>query len=340
MAVWDCVWFNDEIDLLRWRITLLQDVVDHVLVVEGDMTFTGRPKRSVFGAHESALRELGVDVHHVVAKLDPDAASAWDRELEQHRALLGGLRERASPGDVILAGDVDEVPRPGVVANLSAMVDRPVRLHMQHCNYFANWVQPEPWRDGTWMFLLGQESEHPRLRVLFGEPHSEWQGYVEEYVPDAGWHLSFLGGAEAIRNKWSAYAHQENNTAIDRRPGHLERCFKFGVHFTGRALLQKQRLVDPGLGTLAEVRPDFFRYERQPWRPMALAVMSWTWLRRKPLPEGIRRLVDGSDGLLLLCAPLLLALQGLAALRRQWRRSPPWPVSRPWGQFPRDPFRQ
>lgn len=335
MTIWDAVWLNDEVDLLVWRIQLLRGEVDHVLVVEGDRTFTGQKKQSSFQAHEFRIRSLGADVRHVVVPLDPGAKSAWDRENQQRRGMAKALRDLAEPGDTVIVCDVDEVPRPSTVRRLGKSLDRPVRLHMMHANYFANWVHDEPWRNSAWAFCLGQERDHQMLRVHLGEPHSDWDGYVEEFVPNAGWHLSFMGGEHAVRRKWEAYSHQENNTPIDLRPGHLERCFTYGVHFTGYTLLKKLPVVEPELETLSLVQPNFFRFEPPPPPSLARAVQTWTWLRRKRwVPDALRRAVDGSDQLLALGRPILLPIGAAASARRRFRRRDRWPAEREW-LFPR-----
>lgn len=331
MTTWDAVWLNDEIDLLVWRIALLREVVDKVLVVEGDRVFSGSPKGSAFRANARRLHGLGAELHHVVVPLAADAENAWDRENAQRRGMAEALRRLASPGDLVLACDVDEVPRPSAVRLLASRLDRPVRLHMVHANYYANWVHREPWRNSAWAFRLGQERDHQMLRVHFGEPHSDWEGYVEEYLPDAGWHLSFMGGEAAVRRKWAAYSHQENNTELDRRPGHLERCFRYGVHFTGAALLVKQQEVEPELASLQRARPDLFRFDKPSNWWLSRAVMSWTWLRRKEqVPERLRRSLDESTVLLALVAPGLWALHGAARAKKRFRGRSSFPTRRPW----------
>ena len=45
----DCCLFNDEWDLLALRFATLADVVDTFIVVEGDRTHSGKPRRSMAG---------------------------------------------------------------------------------------------------------------------------------------------------------------------------------------------------------------------------------------------------------------------------------------------------
>jgi hypothetical protein len=333
MTTWDAVWLNDEVDLLRWRFTLLRDVVDRFVVVEGDRTFTGKPKESAYAAHQKELEALGVQVHHVVVPLDAEVASPWDRENQQRRGLARALEDLASPGDLLVVGDVDEVPDPNVIARLERTLDRPVRLHMRHLNYFANWAQPSPWDNSAWAYRHGQAVHHRMLWVHLGDTHSNFDGYVEEYLPDAGWHVSFLGGEQAVRAKWASYSHQEYNTEVDRAPGHLERCFRYGVHFQGRVLLEKLRHdeVDPGLLSLKEIRPDFFRFEKPAHPAARRSYRAWTWLRRTyRVPAPLRVAVDRHGVLYLLCSPFLLVLDAALETARRIRRRRSQFASVPW----------
>lgn len=331
VQTWDAVWLNDEVELLLWRLTILRDVVDRVLVVEGDRLFSGAPKGSCFLHNEARIRAVGVPVEHVVVALDEVVESAWDRENQQRRGLADALNRLAAPGDLVVVADVDEIPRPDLVRRLAAELDRPVRLHMQHANYFANWVQQAPWRNSAWAYRQGQADGHPMLRVHLGNPHKEWEGYVEEYLDDAGWHVSFLGGEDAVRRKWAAYSHQEFNTGVDAYPGHLERCFRYGVHFQGRVLLRKLTVVEPELQVLARMSPGFVRVEPAPSWAAARAYRGWTWLRRhRRFPVGLRRLVDDRGAVRTALLPALLVLDLVLAGKRRAEPAPERFPERPW----------
>ena len=39
--IYDCFIFNNEIDLLELRLSILDDVVDKFVIIEGDKTFSG-----------------------------------------------------------------------------------------------------------------------------------------------------------------------------------------------------------------------------------------------------------------------------------------------------------
>jgi beta-1,4-mannosyl-glycoprotein beta-1,4-N-acetylglucosaminyltransferase len=54
VMIYDCFMFCDELDLLEIRLHELADLVDKFVVVEGDLTLSGKPK-PVF---DSAIPEL------------------------------------------------------------------------------------------------------------------------------------------------------------------------------------------------------------------------------------------------------------------------------------------
>jgi beta-1,4-mannosyl-glycoprotein beta-1,4-N-acetylglucosaminyltransferase len=329
MAIWDAFFFNDEIDLLQVRLRLLAGTIDHVLLVEGSTTFSGVPKPSHFAEADLDLSWFPGSVHHVVIDLPRDAERAWDRENAQRTGMRQYLLEHAAPDDLLLIGDVDELPRPEVLTRLARTLSSPVRLRMVDALYYANWHQPMPWTLGPIATRL-DGFDHPSVRGTLGERLRDDACFVEEYVDDAGWHLSFLGGPDAIVAKLAAYSHQELNTDANRREAFLRGCFRYGSHFAGWAPLERQRVtdLDDGLVALAVAQPDLFdlRTAPTPWRGRAWC--AWAWLRPK-LPETITAWGDDHPSALLLVAGAPLFLVQLARDGRRRRQPQPrWPAGK------------
>ena len=46
--IYDCFIFNNEIELLDLRLNILNPYVDKFIITEGDKTFSGIPKESVY----------------------------------------------------------------------------------------------------------------------------------------------------------------------------------------------------------------------------------------------------------------------------------------------------
>lgn len=323
VAIWDCVLFNDELDLLLVRLRLLAGVVDHVVIVEGTTTFSGRAKPLTFTQAGLDLSWFPGAVHVVAVDLAGVAGDAWDRENIQRAAMGAHLRAHADAGDLLLIGDVDEMPRPAVLRRLADSLTEPTRLWMDDALYYANWHQPRPWTLGSLATRLDGLG-HPSVRETLGERLDDEDSFVEEYVAAAGWHLSFLGGAAAVVRKLEAYSHQELNTQANRRIDFLEACLRYGVHFAGWVPLRKlaRAELDPELAALADVHPELFELS---WRstPFAtLAWCSWAWMR-PGLPPGLVAAVERHPRwLLVVGAPILLPVQ---VARNVYRRRSPLP---------------
>ena len=46
--IYDCFIFNNEVELLELRLNILDPYVDKFVLTEGDTTFSGLPKESVY----------------------------------------------------------------------------------------------------------------------------------------------------------------------------------------------------------------------------------------------------------------------------------------------------
>jgi beta-1,4-mannosyl-glycoprotein beta-1,4-N-acetylglucosaminyltransferase len=286
VAVWDVFSLYDELDLLEYRLGLLWDVVDHFVICEAPTTFTGADKPLNFECHRDRFARFASKIIHHPVRLAADHEHSWLREHEQRRHMHGFVRDHAQADDLVIFRDVDEIPRPGVIAALTDDVTftGPQRLSLRHANYYANWYQRPAW-DGSLVFSPRHDLGHPAVQTILGyrfTPPSGPAGRLPS-VPRAGWHLSFLGGPSAVGSKLRAYSHQEYRPRSADDETHVDRCIEYGVHITGLHVLEKDSRaeLDPALEALLGLRPDFFRFEPQvELRSHALAGYAWARHRR------------------------------------------------------------
>lgn len=337
--IWDCFFFNDELDLLEARLDELSDSVDRFVLVEGDRTFSGQPKPLFFEQNRRRFLKWDAQITHIVARLDPDSRWAWDRENEQRRVLGSYLHERASSDVLILIGDVDELPDKDAFSYLLRHRGAPVRLRMDHACYFANWILPKPWSNSTLAFRTDQ-FDAPMVRVQLGDTHKDWAGYQEMQLDQAGVHLSFLGGAESIRSKLAAYSHQEFNNERFMGAPHLERCVEYGVFYDGRDVVHRLRRhqLNPLLRRLSErsSSSSLFNFDAPPLSPLRTrAYCGYTWLRgRRRVPDRFLQLVDRHPSATVGAGSLAFwTLDAALRARRRLRPAAEWPrpVVDRWG---------
>ena len=219
--------FRDELDILECRLVELETVPGLVhVIVEADVTHGGNtPRDYVYPDHRERFAAWSERIVYVQASGLPDAPDAWSREHAQREWCWRGLEQvDAQPDDVVLHGDVDEIPSP-----LAAEYVRPrgfVRFRQRLCCFAVDWEHPEPWWGTVAGRVGGIES--------FAAMRDARCHYLPE-LPDAGWHLSWLGGQAAATAKYDAFCHATDLDAKWR--GRLGECYDTGLHVDGTRLV-------------------------------------------------------------------------------------------------------
>ena len=202
MTTYDTAMVNDEFDIIECRLYELQDVPNLIHVfVEADVDHQDHPKPyhlsdnlERFAPWKDRIRVVRASGLPTFAQ-DPDP---WSRERAQREHAWTALQD-AEPTDVVLHGDIDEIPTPLVVRNLGGpWVGFRVLLQRLFC-FAVDWEHPGQWR-GT---VVG----HARDIEEFADMRS-MRGFAQ-LLPNAGWHLSWLGGQEQTLKKLGSFCHPE-----------------------------------------------------------------------------------------------------------------------------------
>jgi Glycosyltransferase family 17 len=309
--VWDCFIFSNEFALLDFRLRLLDPVVDHFVVIEATRTHTGQPKPARFAENAARFARHTGKIRHVLVDDMPDGASPWVLERFQRSGVWRGL-DGVQPTDLVMVGDLDEVPDPAVVRKLAATLRHPTRLVMRHFVFAASFEVPDPWTDGT-MAARGDQLGDPQMAVLMGDPDAAWSAENAHLTPAAGCHLSFLGGQGAVAAKLGATPHREFAVPELTRPRHLKRCVALGVHVAGVYAIKRRRRqhLPSMLLPLAQTHPELFDFRRGPPRYVVLIYLAYARIRPR-LPLRLLDVIDAhpvSFGLVF--GPLLVAFDRL-----------------------------
>jgi len=250
--IYDTFLFFDELELLELRLHELDPVVDRFVIVESTITHSNKPKPLVFLENRERFRQFSQKIIHVVVSDGARGASGWAPSgkqrfaIEDHdRRAVGRGLTHCRPDDIILHGDVDELPRAEKVREVKERVFRKdvasrawsaLLRHPFVVRYFRNIFKKHhplvtvfehrlyyyylncsclsmPWWPGTRMMFFRDFTSAYDLR--------RWKGRT---LPDAGWHFSYMGGTERIRKKIAAYAHQEFNNPRFTDADHISRA--------------------------------------------------------------------------------------------------------------------
>jgi beta-1,4-mannosyl-glycoprotein beta-1,4-N-acetylglucosaminyltransferase len=236
-AVYDCFTFFNELELLELRLHELAGVVDKFVLVEATRTHSNKPKPLHYRENRDRFAKFHEKIIHVVVDDLPDDKDAWVLENFQRNCIERGL-SGCRPDDLVMISDLDEIPRASAVitareqmhfrgdplSNLahnalnSQLVDfiarsRHIRRRVQKHHPFILKFEQTLYR-----YFMNCQSEHPPCwfgtRILYFRDFSSAQlirhsGF--QVVKNGGWHFSFMGGVERIREKLDAFAHQERN---------------------------------------------------------------------------------------------------------------------------------
>lgn len=217
MRVYDCCIMNAELDLLEARMEILKDVVDFFVVVEADKSFSGHPKPLWYSVYKKRFERFHEQIIYIPVRDMPlDVPSRWHREAHQREAILRGLLG-AEPGDLIIVGDVDEIPKPEAIAWASQFDRTAFSLK----TYYYNLVSvSQQYLVGTTTMKWGANSTPNTLR----DQRSQWPLY-----PEGSWHFSFFGGVDFIQHKIRSFSHSEYDTYEWLNETRIENCIANGI---------------------------------------------------------------------------------------------------------------
>lgn len=292
----DVVLFNDEVDMLRYRVRLHSTIFSHTVVAQSNLTLSSLPKpmhgARAFSPSERAL--LGItllDVPLPPASFHPpnlrDERVAFLRERAM-RNCVGRWLARSYPRAVVHFSDVDELLEPQSAAlhlavaaaaqNVSACITPRHRLfnYAEVCPCLSEaWAKAAILRSDSALFaktlrLAGE------LRMLPTAVCSESPQYV-------GWHFSFAMDSAQILRKLRSFAHSSRDDVarlLSMREADAER----------RIDAAAAQCADP-LGRAAHCRgvafdgrlPPVAGWPRHPKAPRALTAASRSRLHARPV---------------------------------------------------------
>lgn len=197
-------WFpfmlNWELDMLECALFENYDRVHRFIVVEATRTHQdGRLKPLYYDDNKSRFEQYSDKIIHVVCDYLPsydEVADPWVRERLQRDAGLLAYMPQADPDDIIIVSDLDEIPSTAAFEQ-----------------------DPQPFLGGSIDLRFATVDTPGTPGVMQVLARAGAVGSIDqlrqrrEALPSyshAGWHLSWLGGQDAIREKANCFAHLES----------------------------------------------------------------------------------------------------------------------------------
>ncbi len=217
MKIFDCFTFFNELDLLEFRLQLLDSQIDFFVIAESNLTHSGMAKPYNFELNKERYSRwlhkiIYLPIQQSAAGLvfDPEqqqhnpSNGSWQLETSQ-RASLSLAAEKISADDIVIVGDLDEIPDPAIFKNIRPG-QLPLSISMLFHNYYMNYQykKKERWWNGSVVCTGKQFKENSPQ--LFRDNRNNYKR-----IKKGGWHFSYLGGYEKIRHKLLSFAHTEYN---------------------------------------------------------------------------------------------------------------------------------
>jgi len=217
----DCFPFFNELDLLEARLEYLDPVVDAFVISECDHTFSGLPKPFYYERNKGRYARFHGKIVRVGVEIVPDENSRVNEASTRNGALTGLDQVRPGPDDLVLIGDVDEIPaRATIGAFLGRTIPEPILLRQLMSYYYVN-AFVGFW-EGTVIlpFKLLDRGENTlkdwRNRRIEMRRTADSVPTLDMVHPRTGrllhhhgWHLSYLGGPGRIAEKIRSFGHRE-----------------------------------------------------------------------------------------------------------------------------------
>jgi len=203
MKIYDCFTFYNEEEMLKIRLNELNDVVDYFFIVEADRTFTGKAKEFYLDKYDW-LNEFKHKIIRSYISLGDVKDDSWKAEYTQRNNITEVINY-ADDMDLCVISDVDEIPRPDVLASsrIAFEVETPVQLDVNQYFWGFNWLTPAHCNNGGRPVVCRVGD----LRIV--TPQDMRSDHTMKRIPDAGWHFSFFMNYDDIVNKIESFAHTE-----------------------------------------------------------------------------------------------------------------------------------
>ncbi len=349
--IYDTFLFDGELDLLEFRLRENYSDTDVFVLVEAGETYRGRSKPFHFEENRARFAWAAEKLRPVqIRKLGSPMDSPRGRAEMQRNVLLLALQD-ASPEDVVLLLDADEIPSSVVLKKLRAEgLYKPHRLemtrHYQKLNLLApastccvDFTQPFAFASGhipapAWHELSSRWSGRSGVAAPFStfQGTSGFSPYQLRYssgswpvLPDAGRHLTAVDPSAQLPRKLDRVFHAEWATERGLSLPHLLRCEQHAVHHRGWWYAEQMTGELPtDLRRLASTCPSMMRSAPLPSMHQRRMVRTWAWLRQWRIfsDQFVRTIDEHFEQWLPALAPGLLLADGLRSITARFSRRP------------------
>lgn len=233
MKIIDNFLFFNELDLLEIRLSILEPYVDYFIINEATKTFSGNHKILYYEENKDRFSKFHNKIIHNIIDIPEELKICWDIEIFQRNFSMSKLKEICNLDDIIITSDLDEIPNPEILTNIDTFFDKNSLYHLQQnfYMYYINNYVTDKWfgsRICSYEYLKTTTIDEIRQAT---EDENKLNGFI---IENGGWHFTYLGGEDKIKQKIESFSHQEyNNSSIKNN---IKNCLDKNVDIFGRTM--------------------------------------------------------------------------------------------------------
>ncbi len=247
MKIVDCFTFYNELDLLNYRLHILNDVVDYFVLVESTHTFIGKEKELIYqnnkeiykSFHHKIIHIIVHDFPHKYPNINFNKKQQWENEKFQRNCIVRGIQQLSlTDDDVIIISDLDEIPDPNTLNKIknneiSITINA---LRMDFYYYNLNSKKEMIWCCSK-ILLYKYFNEKIQTKITCNDIRLKNIYLIpnEYMIKNGGWHLSYFGDAHFIKNKLENFSHQEYNNNKYTNIEKIEKLVTSGIDLFERS---------------------------------------------------------------------------------------------------------
>jgi beta-1,4-mannosyl-glycoprotein beta-1,4-N-acetylglucosaminyltransferase len=212
----DCFIFYNELDMLTYRLNILNDIVDYFVLVEATHSFVGKEKSLFYQENKQLFQKFNHKIIHVIIDDFPhkypninfEKKEQWNNEKFQRNCISRGLYKlELNNEDLIIIADVDEIPKIELLENIkyNEMKINEVKALQMDFYYYNLHSKLDHYTDVVRMLPYNL---YKNINMTIDDLRFKYQ---KNFINNAGWHLSYFGDENFIKNKIENFAHQELN---------------------------------------------------------------------------------------------------------------------------------
>lgn len=234
--------FYNELELLSYRLKILNDVVDYFVIVECTHTFIGKEKTLNFNNNKADYAEYLHKIIHIIVddipfihpNIDINAGQQWKNEEWQRNAIAIGFSkvDDLDGSDILMITDLDEIPDPVTLHRMKTgeMALEGISILYMDLYYYNLHVRYTDKCDWPKILLYKTYQElNTTCSLIRGITN------CPRIVDGAGWHLSYFSNYELMKVKTENWSHQELNNSDNTNLENIADRVKRGVDLYNRS---------------------------------------------------------------------------------------------------------